>query len=284
MHSGLSFDIVALRDIEEDEEIFIDYGEEWEAAWQEHVANFDAPRRGYMPAFEMNQQAELQIKTIHEADYEHMEGIYTFCRKTLIDLALGARDALAAEEELEAEVEDSNGEACYPCRVVHRNHNDSYIAELFVRKSTDHYTGLWEVDTDRVVYVLFDIPRDTFYFNDAVYKRDHAQLWSFRHDMRIPDEIFPDAWRDSLQRVVHGQAAGTTEDWLEDDYNDEDVRAYEEGKIPQQKERQPKKDEQDETKDSTEGESSYGHRKQGRKKVEAPTVPKPIGRQKDEEL
>jgi len=34
---GLSFEYVALRDIEEGEEIFMDYGEEWEDAWEQHV-------------------------------------------------------------------------------------------------------------------------------------------------------------------------------------------------------------------------------------------------------
>lgn len=34
---GLSFEYVALRDIQEGEEIFMDYGPEWEQAWAEHV-------------------------------------------------------------------------------------------------------------------------------------------------------------------------------------------------------------------------------------------------------
>ena len=63
-HPGLSFDVIALRDIEEDEEILIDYGIEWETAWREHVTNFDPPRRGYTPAFEMNQQVDLQAAAL----------------------------------------------------------------------------------------------------------------------------------------------------------------------------------------------------------------------------
>ena len=198
-HAGLSFDLVALRDIEEDEEILIDYGEEWEKAWQEHVANFDVPRRGYMPAFEMNQRVDLQIKTIYETDYEQIEGIYTYCRKPMVDLVLGG---LVDDEELNLEVKDLEDNGCYPCRVIHRSHNDSYIAELFVRSDKEHPTGLWEVPVDRVKYVLLDVPRDTFYFRDAFYARDHHQYWTFRHDMRMPDDIFPTAWRDSLQQPV----------------------------------------------------------------------------------
>ncbi len=217
-HSGLSFDAIALRDIHEDEEIFIDYGAEWETAWQEHLANFDVPRRGYMPAFEMNQQLELMVKTTHEIDYEKLEGIYTFCRKTMVDLALGADGALDNDEEFETEVKDENNQGCYPCRVVQRNHNNSYIVELFVRNKKDHPSGMWEIWNDVVKYVLFDVPRDTFFFHDAFYMRDHHQYWSFRHEMRIPDEIFPSAWRDSL----HGEILIETEKQNDDDQDDDD--------------------------------------------------------------
>jgi SET domain len=188
MHAGLSFDVVALRDIQEDEEILVDYGLEWETAWQKHVASFDVPRRGYMPAFEMNAQIDLQIKTVFEADYELIDGILTYCRKHMVELARGI-------DEEEDEDKDEDDTELYFCRVVHRNHNDSYVAEVLSRFTTDHPSRMWEVDVDVVEYVLFDAPRDTFYFRDVPYQRDHHQEWAFRHDMRMPDEVLPNAWR-----------------------------------------------------------------------------------------
>ena len=222
-HSGLSFDVVAMRDIQEDEEILIDYGLEWETAWKEHVMTFDAPRREYTPAFEMNIQIDLQIKTIHEKDYESIDGIYTFCRKHMVDLALGQKHALRDNKKMTIEVEDLEEEGCYPCRVVHRNHNDSYIAELFSRVHQEHPSGLWEVNIDTVESVLLDVPRDTFYFHDAFYSRDHHQEWSFRHDMRLPDHLLPDAWRrhaSKLSRISFEQ--DDAEDDEDDDEDDDD--------------------------------------------------------------
>ena len=208
---------MALRDIQEDEEILIDYGIEWETAWQDHVANFDVPRRGYLPAFEMNNRVDLQIKTIHEIDYEHGEGIFTFCRETIVNMALGQKNALFVNTTIQVDVEDPEEEECYPCRVVHRNHDNSYIAEIFSRETKNHVSGLWEVDNDTVKYVLFDVPRDTFYFQDSPYERDHHQYWTFRHDMRIPDEILPDAWRDSLlHRVPDNKASDSTAEQMQD--------------------------------------------------------------------
>jgi hypothetical protein len=202
-HPGLSFDVIALRDIEEAEEILFDYGIEWETAWREQVTNFDPPRRSYTPASKMNQPVDLQIKTIFEADYETIDGIFTSCRKHIVDMALGQKDVLRGEKDVRIDVEDLEDEGCYPCRVVRRNHNDSYIAELFSRvlRRKGRPSGLWEVNVDIVKYVLFDVPRDTFYFHDNYYHRDHHQEWSFRHDMRIPDDILPDAWRSDSSQV-----------------------------------------------------------------------------------
>jgi hypothetical protein len=49
---GINMEIVALRDIKHGEEVFIDYGPEWEAAWENHVASWTPPQRSkrYMPA------------------------------------------------------------------------------------------------------------------------------------------------------------------------------------------------------------------------------------------
>ena len=115
-----------------------------------------------------------------------MEGILAFCRKTIVDFALGTKthDAFRWEK-----VRDPQGERCYPCRIFHRNHNDSYIAELVIaqQETTKHQRSEMreqEVETPVILvnYILFDVPRDTFYFQDDFYQRDHQQYWSFRHD------------------------------------------------------------------------------------------------------
>jgi hypothetical protein len=179
-HTGLSFDFVALRDIEEDEEIFIDYGDEWEAAWQEHLSSFHPHRRGYLPAFELNEKVDWQIKTMDEFDYDY-EGTHTHCRNYYLEMH--------GIEPLE-EYDDADADYS-PCRVVKRNHDDSYVAELWDVEFGDFQ----RIASHDVIGILFDIPRDAFVFTDCPYTRDHHQIWSFRHDMRIPDDMIPDIWK-----------------------------------------------------------------------------------------
>lgn len=67
-HAGLAFELIATRDIRPGEEIVLDYGDEWEAAWQEHVATWKPPpppwgSKSYVTADEFNQRLDVPIHT-----------------------------------------------------------------------------------------------------------------------------------------------------------------------------------------------------------------------------
>jgi len=56
--AGILFDIVATRDIFPDEEIFINYGKEWENSWNDHKRSWDAIY-GWKPREQQNQSMRL---------------------------------------------------------------------------------------------------------------------------------------------------------------------------------------------------------------------------------
>jgi hypothetical protein len=45
-YSAMVIDVVALRDIAQDEEIMIDYGPSWQRAWEDHIQNWTSPCTG----------------------------------------------------------------------------------------------------------------------------------------------------------------------------------------------------------------------------------------------
>mmetsp|Transcript_16740 Transcript_16740/g.38650 ORF Transcript_16740/g.38650 Transcript_16740/m.38650 type:complete len:399 (+) Transcript_16740:3-1199(+) len=190
-HSGLSLDFVALRDIEEGEEITIDYGIEWETAWQEHVRNYGEPRRGYRQAFHLNEIADLRIPTIFEPAEEQFEGVITFCR----DYYFPENHEFEPYKFGTAEDKDQDADWHYTCRVLIRHNDDKYTVEVYDREHWLNKYDIYETVYEKPICVLFDVPRDAMFFRDKMYLRDHHQSWSFRHDMRIPDEVFPDAWK-----------------------------------------------------------------------------------------
>ncbi|OEU11016.1 hypothetical protein FRACYDRAFT_246118 [Fragilariopsis cylindrus CCMP1102] len=67
-HRLLSMEIIALRDIKPGEEIFIDYGKEWENAWLEHVKTWNSnditDTDSSIPSiteYELNQQKDIPV-------------------------------------------------------------------------------------------------------------------------------------------------------------------------------------------------------------------------------
>jgi hypothetical protein len=164
-HSGLSFDFVALRDIDEDEEILIDYGEAWKRAWQAHVRRF-VPRENYIPAYELN---EMQV--YRTADEPQFEGVLLWCRSHFFD---GKKDS--------------------ECRILKRVGEDRYMAQLIgYKQCKKEGTAVVEVQE-----ILWSVPADAFYFTDLSYWRDHQRFDAFRRPMMIPDELFPDIWKEAI--------------------------------------------------------------------------------------
>jgi hypothetical protein len=182
LHAGLSFDYVALRDIEEGEEILLDYGAAWEKAWELHVRNYRTMREHYLPAFELNEIIDdnLQIRTRNERSYS-TDSVYLLCRRKFAEWN-GLQDSILKMKEL-------------PCRVLERREGEgdgetTYVAEVV------YFPGDTDVCESAVgVGILWNVTRDAFYFEDMPYGRDHHQPWTFRHEMHIPDEMFPEIWK-----------------------------------------------------------------------------------------
>jgi hypothetical protein len=72
---------VALRDIEQGEEILLDYGAAWNTEWKLHVRNYRTMREQHVPAFELNEIIgdNLQIRTMDERSY-YTDKVRLFCR------------------------------------------------------------------------------------------------------------------------------------------------------------------------------------------------------------
>jgi hypothetical protein len=189
--AGLGFEYVALRDIREGEEIFLDYGEEWEMAWHQHVANWKPVER---LVDQLNQNLDLVIPTESEWTWtsgdpnENPNAVNVWCR----DIYRGMQGLPAYA-----------GHA-WPCKVISRSEASDgslqYTAEIVIK---DQGIVGEEEEGDEVCHeqfdeVLWSLPRDAFLFGavDEVFDtREYTLYKSFRHDLRVPDEIMPDAWK-----------------------------------------------------------------------------------------
>jgi hypothetical protein len=178
----LAFEMVATKPIKRGEEVFLNYGDAWEEAWQTHLSRWK-PVPGsaaYIPAFRL-QETETRFKTVFEQvsdpyppniKLEVMEQFFHDGWQDAyeddtpsIDFAGGRRnvDILRVEE-------DDDGNFWYT--VV--DHDEDEIYE--------------------------DLPHEAFRFVDHPHTTDMYLGNAFRHDIRIPDEIFPLAWKNRAKR------------------------------------------------------------------------------------
>lgn len=218
-HTGLQLDFVATRDINKEEEILIDYGTLWQAAWDNHASQFQHEKYRsslYMPSYELNQLLQNEnyvLRTESDREYE-LDGVRLHCRRWYID------------DILEKNEFDEDGHQ--PCSIIQKIDGfDSYVVRL--SRLIDNGDEVRSTSRENETIIFFGIPRDAFFFIDLPYSRDIHQDWAFRHPMMIPDEIFPDIWKNKKNEnggpYPHYKATNedrlTSTPFYGDDYDDD---------------------------------------------------------------
>ncbi len=202
---GLSFEVVAMRDILPGEEVTIDYGENWQKAWDEHVATWEADPPiddgSYIPVRTI--MDEEDYRTLEEQqDHPYPANVLTVCYYP--EGFDNYPDEGYEEEHWDgSEVIPPYGMDVaydlYPCDIVERNTNvnveegtgtDATSSTSF---TVDIFPA-YDSDNSKVVRLL-DYPKDSVSFRMWPYKSDVHLPNAFRHYMEIPDDIFPDEWK-----------------------------------------------------------------------------------------
>ncbi|CAJ1942290.1 unnamed protein product [Cylindrotheca closterium] len=184
--SRLGMEVITLRDIEPGEEILLDYGDDWEKAWREHKAKWRPLEKSlnYVSAYEMNRRQNSTLKTVFEEikepypsnivlgfreEYNHT-GPWRNANETGTDnffFKEGLSDMTSCEI---LRREEMNGQTLYAAVLADRNNTDKNV-------------------------LLEHLLREAFEFSDAPYTTDVFLRNAFRHEIRIPDDMFPEAWK-----------------------------------------------------------------------------------------
>jgi len=192
---GLSLEVVATRDIYPGEEVLIDYGENWEAAYEHHVANWKPPvdDGSYIPVRTMIDSRDF--RTVAEQELNpYPKNVITACYFTD-----GEHDE--GEETVESDYiyeTRMDGSIYVPTKDV--DLEDS-IYECTLEEKEPRRSGTTTVYTARVVYsatkhyILTDFPEESISFRMKLYSSDQFLPGAFRHFVEIEDDIFPEEWK-----------------------------------------------------------------------------------------
>lgn len=216
---GLAMEVVASRPIAPGEEVFVDYGVEWERAWWRHVETWKAPSlpanttTPWITAAEANRDDRAAILSAFVAgdlrrtvDHRHL---FTGCQYWTTeweDDRVFAKPnpgwtALSDEELLERYADDGREyEGSYlqhddmvhwPCSVLRDNGDNTYTVRI--HQSSWYDDTSWHVN--EVPRLLTRYPRSSIHYFVKPYHGDQHLPTAFRHPIGIPDKIMPPQWK-----------------------------------------------------------------------------------------
>jgi len=202
VYLGLMIEVVALTDIKEGEEIFIDYGDEWKAAWEKHVTEWnkgidegEIPKQWPLKALDLNEEYRTKVyKTEEELakdPYPPNVGLGAF-------LMLEETKAAGTPEDPAIWTIPPNGTFFFAENLF----EPVVLSRVKIEAAPGvtmpyNYTVKWTNSKGEHTFVK-NVPHSAFAFVDEPEMSDHFVVNAFRHPIGIPDEIFPQGpWRNA---------------------------------------------------------------------------------------
>jgi len=195
--AGLMLEMVATKDIKFEGEIFLDYGSEWDSAWEAHVENWESPKPGYKSIHSLNAIEVLKTETefIFE-NYIYPENAMTIC---FVDNRIDDRKDLIGAQWQSYRIISDRLTNSRPCEVVQR------ITKVDAETGKDVYYYNARIENKKgAALVVGGIPRDAIEIVNKSYTSDQHLRNGFRHPIHIPDEIFPVEWKNLGREITDG--------------------------------------------------------------------------------
>ena len=211
---GLLMEIVATRDIAPGEEILMDYGPEWTAAWEQHTAkwqqqvtNGKIPSKWPTRALDMNQKyiARPYPTEQEQEEYEQLSDAENVIPENVLFMAF----LMVEESSKDGSYNDPktwglpdkgtvfDADNLFEMQVVNRTAIAVVAPKFAWHGLAYNYTIRWTNSKGQSTYVV-NVPHAALLFVDAPEKGDQFSFVddAFRHYVGIPDGIFPQGpWR-----------------------------------------------------------------------------------------
>ena len=203
--SGLLLELVALRDIRAGEEILLDYGPDFQQAWDRHVETWTGIDNDMDTPAHIMDDIVSKLRTEQEQqDYPYPDNLLTSCfyeyslssgstttSNTNTPKPSKKKEVTTVKWNMTRNVFDWKN--LRPCLIVQRTHNDRFYTVLI--KNRPGLTPSQRIPRG-VLHMVSHVPRQAIRFSNKLYTTDQHLPTAFRHSIGIPDNIFPDCWKD----------------------------------------------------------------------------------------
>ena len=201
----LFLELVATREINPGEELYLDYGRAWEDAWWKHVQAWEPKDEHYTPSYVMDDAIRLLRTQKEQKEHPYPKNLITSCFYRYSDRKND--DQIASPSSISTEDKDNkiqgfrwkltkglfDLEHLRPCQVLRRS-EDSKGRSAYVVKMMNRPGLSAEEIIPEDVHIVTHIPRSAIRFTDKMGTTDMHLPTAFRHEIGL--DIFPKAWMD----------------------------------------------------------------------------------------
>jgi len=166
----LSFEYIAIKEIYEGDEILIDYGDEWQEAWDNHVEKWKPVENAktYISSQQLNSNPSLPIPTEEENDTLFVDNLDAWCHFNKASL----REDDYVYEWREEDMENEYQVLSFIDRTyIAEDEDDSYVYKVVLMGEEDEE------------YIVENVPRRALSFSQQRYGSDFFIPQAFRHKM-----------------------------------------------------------------------------------------------------
>ena len=207
----LLMEFIATRDIEPKEEILFDYGITWTNAWKEHEASWEPVQdaNAYSPSYVMEDVAGLLRNEKEQVDHPYPSNVQISCfyqysvyhkKKNAGILASSSSSSSSEVTTVKWQMDRRTFEFenLRPCSVLEREKlpNGQWSYKMLIKNR--YGLPKEEMIPKGEMHVVGSMPRGAIRFTDKIYSTDQHLPNAFRHEIGIPDEIFPREWMDLI--------------------------------------------------------------------------------------
>jgi len=217
-NTKVAFDYIATKDIQEGDEILLDYGSDFDSAWNEMNKAWNSYDlsflRDYTSSNEYNKiHKNDMLRTEKEQETDpYPENILIRCHHILEQFQNGQSldylDDFLSYNYTENWSDYSGDSSGHECRILDRQYHPKQqqkneeqgkegVLEIPVDGRDEYYTVVL-VNDNVLEKTISNVIRGLIIFRDRPYTTDLHMIGTFRHPIGIPDDILPDAWKNNI--------------------------------------------------------------------------------------
>jgi hypothetical protein len=175
---GLSFEYVALRDIPEGEEVLMDYGDEWDAAWQDYVKHWEPAPDAALYQHSTDWKEKFFRSATERKTSPYPPNLITMCYESYTVMDNGeAYEWIPVLRALNIRIYCDVGERFEP---KEKGKNATYTVTMHLEEGDD--------------IIVQNVEQDGIFLYDKAFSQDWHLPNPFRHEIMIPDDVIPEAW------------------------------------------------------------------------------------------